>query len=68
MKHCKKKIAGEYAKEKFVLKVSDISLCLVEEGCSFWSCKLDRQYTYNITLRRVRELFLPWKSNKYYIF
>ena len=23
---------------------------------------------YNVTLRRVRELLLPWKSNKYYIF
>ena len=26
------------------------------------------QYTYNVTLRRVRESLLPWKSNKYYIF
>ena len=28
----------------------------------------DRQCTYNVTLRRVRELLLPWKSNEYYIF
>jgi hypothetical protein len=27
-----------------------------------------RQCTYNVTLRRVRELLLPWRSNKYYIF
>jgi hypothetical protein len=30
--------------------------------------KHDRQCTYNVTLRRVRELLLPWKSNEYYIF
>jgi hypothetical protein len=28
----------------------------------------DMQYTYNLTLRRVRKLLLPWKRNKYYIF
>jgi hypothetical protein len=26
-----------------------------------------RQCTYNVTVRRVRWLLLPWKSNKYYI-
>jgi hypothetical protein len=30
--------------------------------------KRDTQYTYNVTLRRVRESLLPWKSNQYYIF
>jgi hypothetical protein len=25
------------------------------------------QHTYNVILRRVRELLLPWKSNKYYL-
>jgi hypothetical protein len=29
--------------------------------------KQDRQCTYNVTLRRVRESLLPWKSSKYYI-
>jgi hypothetical protein len=28
----------------------------------------DRQCTYNVTKRRVRESLLQWKSNKYYIF
>jgi hypothetical protein len=28
----------------------------------------DRQCTYDVTLRRVRESLLPWKSNKYYVF
>ena len=28
----------------------------------------DRQCTYKVILKRVRELFLPWESNKYYIF
>ena len=28
----------------------------------------DTQRTHNVTLRRVRESFLPRKSNKYYIF
>jgi hypothetical protein len=28
----------------------------------------DTQYTYNVTLKRLRESLLPWKSNKYYIF
>ena len=27
----------------------------------------DGQCTYNVTLRRVRESLLPWKSNKYYM-
>ena len=31
-------------------------------------CKQDRQCTYNVRLERVRESFLPWKSNKYYVF
>lgn len=31
--------------------------------------KHDRQCTYKVTARRVREYFLPWKSNfKYYMF
>ena len=30
--------------------------------------KQDRQCTYNVILRRVRELLLPWKSDKNYIF
>ena len=30
--------------------------------------KQDIQLTYNVTLGRVRELLLPWKSNKNYIF
>ena len=30
--------------------------------------KQDRQRTYNVTLRRVRETLLPWKSNQYCIF
>jgi hypothetical protein len=28
----------------------------------------DRQCTYNVILRRVCELLLPWKTNTYYIF
>ena len=28
----------------------------------------DRQYTYNVILRRVRAAIVPWKSNEYYIF
>jgi hypothetical protein len=28
----------------------------------------DRQHTYNVTLRCVRELLLPWKCSKYCIF
>jgi hypothetical protein len=35
------------------------------KGSSFLT--QDRQCTYNVTLRQVRESFLPWKSNKYYI-
>jgi hypothetical protein len=27
----------------------------------------DRQCTYNVTIRRVRESLLPWKSSKYYL-
>jgi hypothetical protein len=30
--------------------------------------KQDRQWTYNVTFRRVRETFVAWKSNEYYIF
>ena len=30
--------------------------------------KQDKQCTYNVTLTRVRESLLPWKSNKYYVF
>jgi hypothetical protein len=30
--------------------------------------KQDRQCTFNVTLRRVRESVLPWKRNKYYLF
>jgi hypothetical protein len=30
--------------------------------------KQDTECTYNVTLRRVREILLPWKSNKYYKF
>jgi hypothetical protein len=30
--------------------------------------KQDRQSTYNVPLRRVRKLLLPWKSSKNYIF
>ena len=30
--------------------------------------KEDRRYAYNVTLRRVHELFFQWKNNKYYIF
>jgi hypothetical protein len=30
--------------------------------------KQDRQCAYNVTIRRVRESLLVWKSNKYYIF
>jgi hypothetical protein len=25
------------------------------------------QCTYNVTVKRVHESFLPWKSNKYYL-
>jgi hypothetical protein len=27
-----------------------------------------KQCTYNVTLRRIHELLLPWKTNNYYIF
>ena len=37
-------------------------------GHSSAHSKLRRQCTYNVILRRVRELLLPCKSNKYYIF
>ena len=30
--------------------------------------KQDRKYTYNVTMRRVHESLLPWKSNECYIF
>ena len=30
--------------------------------------KQDRQHTYKVTLRRVCESLLPWKSSKHYIF
>jgi hypothetical protein len=36
--------------------------------CPWRTIKQDRQYTYNVTLKRVRESLLLWKSNKYYIF
>ena len=28
----------------------------------------DSRCTYNVTMRRVRQSLLPWKSNKYYTF
>jgi len=28
----------------------------------------DRQNTYNVTPKRVREIIVAWKSNKYYVF
>ena len=33
-----------------------------------FSTKRHRQLRYNVTMGRVCELFLSWKSNKYYIF
>ena len=36
--------------------------------CTEKRVKQHRQCTYNVTLRRVRESLLPWKSNKYCIF
>jgi hypothetical protein len=35
---------------------------------SFIQKQHDSQCTYNVTLRRVRKSFVPWKGNKYYIF
>ena len=40
--------------KKYALCLHSVSVC--------WFSQQDRQYTYNVTLRRVRESLLPWKA------
>ena len=52
------------------IEILFISQCLTSAGTTLCHTKnqQDRQCTYNVTLRRVSELLLPWKSFKCYIF
>ena len=53
-------------RKRFVKK---LKLGLKYHKLFYLGLRLEKQYrhcTYNVTLRRVRESLLPWKSNKYY--
>jgi hypothetical protein len=43
-------------------KIPMVTLCTAR-----LNIKQDTQYKYNVTMRRVRESWLPWKSKKYYL-
>jgi hypothetical protein len=51
-----------------LVKVCDITLVVYNKTVKKSQVKINKQCTYNITLRRVRESLLLWKSNKYYTF
>ena len=52
---------------KFPLHVIEVGVVCCREAAPPLNSKFKQegQYTYNVTLRRVRESLLPWKSNKY---
>ena len=47
----------------FRISVTTAHLYVVES----YYVKQEGESTYNVTLRRVRVIFLSWKSNKYYL-
>jgi hypothetical protein len=63
------RVSQSYAADHQTLMCSTDQLVRPNESiCFSATSKQDRQCTYNVTMRRVRESLLPWKRIKYYIF
>jgi hypothetical protein len=62
------KIQRLFGSTKYIEWLNKIIILYITIAINLTSIlKQYRQCTYNITLRRIREILLPWESNKYYI-